>query len=510
MKKYLVVILSLFILAFVSSAATLNKITRKETNDKLQLILDISGEAKYAVSKGNSYAVISIPNLLLMPAVPKSIKSKILESVKIGENNGICGVTAQFKYLTSISISTLKSSHVMVIEFRKLSKMKIPKVNVAQTGKITTPEPVSITETTETTGEASGLKHLKMAKSTEEGPVTVNALIADQKLLNVYPFLAHKKPESMNLIGMVGSLFTFWGQEEQTKYVKDKVSDMAAETKAIAGVNGTFFGRAGEPLGVLMINGELISYSILDRTALIIDNNNRCYIDNVSLSGESQIEGRTIQLAGVNRKRGTGEAIVYTPKYGIQTDEDAPGIVLSVSNDEVKDICRAHARIPEDGYVLSLDPNYWDALGDKIRIGSRITTKLKLIPLSGLSNLEIKHVIGGGPRLLKSGDIYISKNSEQFRTDIAKSRAARTAVGINRGGSLVFVTVDKCTENPYHTKSAGVTLEELAQIMKDLGCMEAMNLDGGSSSTMVLNDAVINVPSGSTEKPVSNGILIGK
>ncbi len=121
-------------------------------------------------------------------------------------------------------------------------------------------------------------------------------------------------------------------------------------------VNGTFFGCAGEPLGILMINGELVSYSILDRTALIIDSNNRCYIDNVSLSGESQIEGRTIQISGVNRKRGTGEAIVYTPKYGIQTDEDTPGIVLSVSNDEVKDICRAHARIPEDGYVLSLDP----------------------------------------------------------------------------------------------------------------------------------------------------------
>ncbi len=142
-----------------------------------------------------------------------------------------------------------------------------------------------------------------------------------------------------------------------------------------------------------------------------------------------------------------------------------------------------------------LIPNYWDDLGDKIHIGSRITTKMKLIPLSGLSNLDIKHVIGGGPRLLKSGEIYISKNSEQFKTDIAKSRAARTAVGINSEGDLVFAAVDKCSESPSHAKSAGVTLEELAVIMKGLGCVDAMNLDGGSSSTMVLNDAVINVPS---------------
>lgn len=514
MKKYLVAILSIILLASASSAATLNRITKEETKNKLRLILDISGEAKYAVNKGNSYTVISIPGLVPLATVPKQIKSKILESVKIGNNNGICEITAQFKYLTSSSIAAIKKPDGLAIQFIKLSKMKIPKINEpinilfnALKPEITvTPE---IASKTETTDEAAGLKHIKVTKGTEDGPITINALVADQKLLNVYPFLAHKKVEPPNLIGMVGSLFTMWGDEERTKYVRERVSGMADETKAMAGVNGTFFGKAGEPLGILMINKELISYSILDRTALIIDKNNRCYIDNISLSGESLIEGRTIQLSGVNRKRMTGEAIIYTPKYGNQTDEDAPGIVLSVSNDEVKAISRAHAWIPEDGYALSLDPNYWDALGDKIHVGSRITTKLKLMPLSGLSNLEIKHVIGGGPRLLKSGELYVSKNSEQFKTDIAKSRTARTAVGINKEGNLVFATVDKCLDGPSRVKSVGVTLEELAQIMKDLGCVEAMNLDGGSSSTMVLNEEVINSPSGGAEKPVSNGILIG-
>jgi len=56
----------------------------------------------------------------------------------------------------------------------------------------------------------------------------------------------------------------------------------------------------------------------------------------------------------------------------------------------------------------------------------------------------------------------------------------------------------------------GATLEELAQIMKDLGCVDAMNMDGGSSSTMVISSEVMNAPSGGAEKPVSNAILIGK
>ncbi len=227
-RSLVVVIISLFLLASASYASTLNRITREETKDRLQLILDISGEAKYVVSRGNSYAVISIPGLNPLPSIPKRIKSKILESIKIGKNNGICGITAHFKYLTSLNVSTIKNPHVMIIEFRKLSKMKVPQINAPEIEITATAEPVSTTEIVVTSDEVTGLRYAKMSKDTEEGPVTVNALIADQKLLNVYPFLAHKKAEPPSLLGIFGSLFTFWGQEEQTKYIKDRVSDMAA------------------------------------------------------------------------------------------------------------------------------------------------------------------------------------------------------------------------------------------------------------------------------------------
>jgi hypothetical protein len=251
-----------------------------------------------------------------------------------------------------------------------------------------------------------------------------------------------------------------------------------------------------------MMNGELISYSINDRTALIIDWDNKCYIDNISMAGEAQVGDATVQLSGVNRKRQSGEAIIFTPRYGLQTDENEAGIDLTVVNNEVKNITRAKAPIPSDGYVLSLDPSYSDSFS-RVKVGSKVNLTLKLIPLSAVSSMETKHVIGGGPRLLKMGQIYISKNSEKFKNDIAKSRAARTAVGISHEGMLVFATVDKGKQ------SAGATLEELAQIMKDLGCEDAMNLDGGGSSTMVISGEVINSPCNGNETPVSNGILVG-
>jgi len=585
-------------LCSTASAASLEKMTVKESADKLRLVLELSGPVKYSINKGNAYALITINGLKWKDSVPRNIKSSLLESLLIVEKNGICEVTANYKYLTSCGIFALKNPDRLVIDLGKLSKMALPKINIPDIQKIETKSltekfkivvslssfvpyvvnsveggivielpntnssiksrklitrdklipMVSINQVGQATlisikqnypsfyqisklenptrlviefdraskstlaarDVAAGLRYVKLLKGSEEGPVTVNSLIVEQKLLSIFPYITEKKEEPPDIIGILGSFFTFFTKEELPKPRRDKVSNMVRDAGAMAGINGTFFGRAGEPLGILMKDGELISYSINDRTALIIDRNNYCYIDNVSLVGEVTVEGLVVPLSGINSRRQAGEAVIYTPRYGSQTDEDDPGIVLTVVGDEVQGISRVRGSIPRNGYALSLDPSYYDLLGKKVKTGSKIHAAIKLMPLSGLTNIELKHVIGGGPRLLKSGQVYISRNSERFKSDIAKSRAARTAVGINADGNLVFATVDKCDQSGNASKSVGATLEELAQIMKELGCVDAMNMDGGSSSTMVISSEVINTPSGGAEKPVSNAILIGK
>jgi len=595
----------LFCLCSTALSASLNKMSIRETKEKLRLVLELSEPVKYRINKGNAYAVVTINGLEWKESIPRSVPSEILDSLMIEDKNGTCEVIANYKYLTSCGVFTLKDPSRLVIDFKKLSKLPIPKINIPEIQKIETrsladrfkivvelssivpyvvnpatggiivelPNTNSIIKSkkivtrdkliprvgVDQVGQstlisikqnypsfyqiyklenparlviefdraskstliardiAAGLRYVKLLKGTEEGPVTVNSLIVEQKLLSVFPYITEKKEEPVDIIGILGSFFTFFTKEELPKPRRDKVSSMVRDAGAMAGINGTFFGRAGEPLGILMIDGELISYSINDRTALIIDRNNNCYIDNISLVGEVTVEGVIVQLSGINSRRQAGEAVLYTPRYGSQTDEDDPGIVLTVIGNEVQGINRVRGSIPRNGYALSLDPSYYDLLGKKVKTGSKIHASMKLMPLSGLANLELKHVIGGGPRLLKSGQVYISRNSERFKSDIAKSRAARTAVGINSEGNLVFATVDKCLpagradqQGASHDKSVGATLEELAQIMKDLGCVDAMNMDGGSSSTMVISSEVINSPSGGAEKPVSNAILIGK
>lgn len=138
-------------------------------------------------------------------------------------------------------------------------------------------------------------------------------------------------------------------------------------------------------------------------------------------------------------------------------------------------------------------------------------SNIKVIPYT-TSPAKITQLISGGPRLIKKGRLYVSKRTERFQKDIARGRAARTAIGITKTGKVLIVTVDglKKERNPYDQRknSIGVSLEELSTLMLKLGAVEAMNLDGGSSSTMVLKNQVVNKPTSNHERLVSNAIIL--
>jgi uncharacterized protein YigE (DUF2233 family) len=114
------------------------------------------------------------------------------------------------------------------------------------------------------------------------------------------------------------------------------------------------------------------------------------------------------------------------------------------------------------------------------------------------------YAVGGGPRLVKDGKVNVTSVEEQFKPDVAFGRAPRTAVGVTDDGKLLLIAVTG--RQAYH--SIGVTLEELAHIALELGAKDAMNLDGGGSSTIVVRDYVMNTPSDGTERKVADAILV--
>lgn len=123
------------------------------------------------------------------------------------------------------------------------------------------------------------------------------------------------------------------------------------------------------------------------------------------------------------------------------------------------------------------------------------------------NNLTEKDVMLSGPLLLSN------KNVEELdTTSFTKSRHPRSAIGIKANGKVIVLTVDGRQEN-----SAGMSLYELAKVMRWLGCVSAINLDGGGSTTLWAADTgVVNHPSDNKkwdhdgERKVANVVLLKK
>lgn len=117
----------------------------------------------------------------------------------------------------------------------------------------------------------------------------------------------------------------------------------------------------------------------------------------------------------------------------------------------------------------------------------------KLDSLGTASNWLIQDAIEAGPTILLNGQSAISVDEEVFFGTTIPDIHPRTAAGIDKDGNLLLMVVDGRQRN-----SRGVSLAELAGLMKAIGAVKAVNLDGGGSSTLVVKNELLNLPTGGT------------
>ena len=99
----------------------------------------------------------------------------------------------------------------------------------------------------------------------------------------------------------------------------------------------------------------------------------------------------------------------------------------------------------------------------------------------------IDNVVGGTPILIKNNELIADYSQEKILQSFIENRYARTAVGILPNRHVLVVVVD----DKGSLAEDGMTLPELANFMKSLGCVDAINLCGGKSSTMCIKDQVV-------------------
>lgn len=326
-----------------------------------------------------------------------------------------------------------------------------------------------------------GIRVEEIKKGVVSGPLSINILkiYLTNKNIELLPALSGKNFREMKTL-----------------------SEIVAEKKAFAGINGGYFAKGGQPLSLLCISGKIITENIMQRTCLGITEDKEVVIDSLIFKGKIiTAKGENFVINGVNRERRKGEIILYTSEFGTTTGTNATGKEFIIVEDTVVEIRDGNSSIPENGLVISADRDVSDILYANISIGEKIILDLRIETQDGK---RIVNALGGGPRLLKGGNIFITSEAENFKPDITSLRAPRTAVGLTRYGELFITVVDGRQPD----LSIGMTLEELAEFLFKEGVVDALNLDGGGSSTMVVNGKLLNSPSDGKERKISSALLI--
>lgn len=293
---------------------------------------------------------------------------------------------------------------------------------------------------------------------------------------------------------------------------RETVSSIAKRRSAVMAVNGGFFRIGGdydgEPLGVLRIGSDWFSEPGLPRAALgWAEEGRTSVIDRLRMKWSVSLGGKVFPVSGINRPRGINDSIIFTGNFNGSTLTSNTGTEILVSDGTVSEIrSGGDSDIPEDGFVFSVGKNV-DLEFDGVRIGDSAKLSWEFNAFGARSEAwdSMEFLVGGAPLLVREGEIVRDFGPEKVPEDFVMKRHPRTALGIREDGTWLIVVVDG--RRP--TLSVGMTLAELAQLMKSLGCRDALNLDGGGSSTLYLYGQVVNVPSDLTgERPVSDAILV--
>jgi hypothetical protein len=278
------------------------------------------------------------------------------------------------------------------------------------------------------------------------------------------------------------------------------------------GVNGDLFNWAwAYPSGVLMRDGVLHGRPSRGRSSLGIGLDGLLRIARVGFFGTWGVADAPRQrLNELNRPLARAQAGIFTPSWGdstprrrgavdvVVTDLPREGVNVDLQG-QVAEVRRGGGTpIPAGGAVLQATGSRAAGLEALAVPGSSFVARFTLKPWWE----QVANAIGGGPALIRAGRIVLP-TTEEFSSSHLLYRHPRTAVGQLANGRILLVAVDGRS-----SRSAGMTIRDLAVELKRLDAITAMSLDGGGSTTLAFDGDILNVPSDGAERPVATSLML--
>lgn len=326
-----------------------------------------------------------------------------------------------------------------------------------------------------------GVKHIKLTKYYNGKPVRINIVEISNKSIGDFEL----KPALSN---------------NSKLQSRKSITTIAGSENALVAINGTFFKpQTGVPLGTLMIDRKIYTGPIYDRVAMGFFENSKSPFDiaRIQLNANIKWEGKSIKVDNINQPRMLSTYVLaYTPEWGNYSPY-APkyGVNLLVENGKITKASANPIQITQDSYVISGPKTILNPLLEK----KNATLEIKTNP----EWKNVKHIISGGPYLVKNNEVYVDITAQKLGA--IGGRNPRSAIGYTANNNFIIVAVDG-----REGSSIGMTLTELANFMKSIGCTNAINLDGGGSTVMYINGKVVNKPAVTGGIALSNALVLAR
>jgi len=284
---------------------------------------------------------------------------------------------------------------------------------------------------------------------------------------------------------------------------RERVSAMVERAGAVCGINGGYFMQGTRPVGLLKADGNILSLPIWGRTAVAFPRTGAPVLGNPRGAWRVTLADGTARdifdWLDASVWEPSPDVVVYSGRLFSQTPANPRGLTSLVRDGRVLLCTSDPVPLSPGDFAIRLKGDALATLDPLLAVGAPVLVTPVLDP----AWKEFIGAVGAGPRLLRDGKLAVTGLAESFKPDILYGRPARSALGVTARGTVVLVVVE--APCPY---GGGATLEELAGLLKSRGAIDALNFDGGGSSTLAIGGATVNYPAGAWTRPLASGVLV--